>query len=44
MYTRQEGPDVVLLERNEKLTMWKSESSRLSYSLVETLPPLSMIM
>ena len=29
----------MLLERNGKLTMWKSKSSRLSYSLVESLPP-----
>ena len=33
----------MLLERNGKLTMWKSKSSRLSYSLVESLPPLSMM-
>ena len=33
----------MLLERYGKLTMWKSKSSRLSYSLVESLPPLSMI-
>ena len=26
----------MLLERNGKLTMWKSKSSRLSYSLVES--------
>ena len=32
----------MLLERNGKFTMWKSKSSRLSYSLVESLPPLSM--
>ena len=31
----------MLLERNGKFTMWKSKSSRLSYSLVESLPPLS---
>ena len=30
----------MLLERYGKLTMWKSKSSRLSYSLVESLPPL----
>ena len=30
----------MLLERNGKFTMWKSKSSRLSYSLVESLPPL----
>ena len=40
MYTPSEGPDGVLLERYGKLTMWKSKSSRLSYSLVESLPPL----
>ena len=33
----------MLLERYGKLTMWKSKSSRLSYSLVESLPPLSMM-
>ena len=33
----------MLLVRNGKLTMWKSKSSRLSYSLVESLPPLSMM-
>ena len=33
----------MLLEKNGKLTMWKSKSSRLSYSLVESLPPLSMM-
>ena len=33
----------MLLERNGKFTMWKSKSSRLSYSLVESLPPLSMM-
>ena len=38
MYTPKEGPDGMLLERNGKLTMWKSKSSRLSYSLVESLP------
>ena len=43
MYTPYEGPAGMLLERNEKLTMWKSKSSRLSYSLVESLPPLSMM-
>ena len=37
------GPDGMVLERNEKLTMWKSKSSPLSYSLVENLPPLSMM-
>ena len=31
----------MLLDRNGKFTMWKSKSSRLSYSLVESLPPLS---
>ena len=41
MYTPKEGPDGMLLERNGKLTMWKSKSSRLSYSLVEILLPLS---
>ena len=40
MYTPQEEPDDMLLERNGKLTMWKSKSSRLSYCLVESLPPL----
>ena len=30
MYTFQDWPDCMLLERNEKLTMWKSKSSRLS--------------
>ena len=34
----------MLLERNGKLTMWKSKSSRLSYSLVESLPPLSKVL
>ena len=29
----------MLLERYGKLTMWKSKSSRLSYSLIESLPP-----
>ena len=43
MYTPYEGPDGTLLERNGKLTMWKSKSSRLSYSLVENLPLLSMV-
>ena len=43
MYTPSEGPDGMLLERNGKFTMWKSKSSRLSYSLVESLPPLSMM-
>ena len=43
MYTPHEGPDGMLLERNGKLNTWKSKSSRLSYSLVESLPPLSMI-
>ena len=33
----------MLLERNGKLTMCKSKSSRSSYSLVESLPPLSMM-
>ena len=33
----------MLLERYGKLTMWKSKSSCLSYSLVESLPPLSMM-
>ena len=33
----------MLLERYGKLTIWKSKSSRLSYSLVESLPPLSMM-
>ena len=33
----------MLLERYGKLTVWKSKSSRLSYSLVESLPPLSMM-
>ena len=33
----------MLLERNGKLTMWKSKSSRLLYSLVESLPPLFMM-
>ena len=43
MYTPYEEPDVMLLERNGKLTMEKSKLSRLSYSLVESLPPLSMM-
>ena len=30
MYTPYEGPDGMLLERNGKLTMWKSKSLRLS--------------
>ena len=35
----------MLLERNGKLTMWKSpKSSRLSYSLVESLPPHKYLM
>ena len=33
----------MLLEGNGKLTMWKSKSSRLSNSLVESLPPLFMM-
>ena len=33
----------MLLERNGKLTMWNSKSLHLSYSLVERLPPLSMM-
>ena len=33
----------MLLERNGKLTMWKSKSSRLSYSQVESLSPLFKI-
>ena len=33
----------MLLERNGKLTKWKSKSSRLSHSLVESLPLLSMM-
>ena len=33
----------MLLERYAKLTMPKSKSSYLSYSLVESLPPLSMM-
>ena len=44
MYTPQEGPDCMLLERNEKLTMWKSKSSLLSKNLVESLPPLFLMM
>ena len=43
IYTPQEGPDGMLLEKNGKLTMWMSKSSRLSYNLVESLPPLSMM-
>ena len=39
-----EGPDGMLLERNGKLTMRKSKSSRLSYSLVESLPPHKYLM
>ena len=38
MYT---PPDGLLLERNGNLTMWKSKSLRLSYSLVESVAPLS---
>ena len=30
VYTIYEGPDGMLLERNGKLTMWKSKSSGLS--------------
>ena len=44
MYTPYEGLDGILLERNGKLTMWKSKSSRLSYSLVESLPPHKYLM
>ena len=44
MYTLYEGLDGMLLERNGKLTMWKSKSSRLSYSLVERLPPHKCLM
>ena len=33
----------MLLERNGKLTMWKSKSSCLSYSLVESLPPYALL-
>ena len=44
MYTAYEGLDGMLLERNGKLTMWKSKSSRLSYSLVESLPPYKYLM
>ena len=43
MYTPLEGPDGMLLEINGKLTMWISKSSRLAYSLVKSLPPLSMM-
>ena len=43
MYTPLEGPGGMLLERNGKLTMWKSKSLRLSNSLVESLPPLSVM-
>ena len=43
MCTPKESPDGMLLERNGKLTMWKSKLSRLSYSLFESLPPLSII-
>ena len=43
MFTPYEEPDRMLLERNEKFTMFKSKSSRLSYSLVESLPPLSIM-
>ena len=43
MYAPYKGPDGMLLERNEKLTMLKSKSSRLSYSLVESLSPLSIM-
>ena len=41
MYTPYEGLDGMLLERNGKLTIWKS---RLSYSLVESLPPHKYLM
>ena len=44
MYTPYEGLDGMLLERNGKLTMWKSKSSRLLYSLVECLPPHKYLM
>ena len=44
MYTPYEGLDGMLLERNGKLTIWKSKSSRLSYSLVESLPPHKYLM
>ena len=40
VYTPYEGLDGMLL----KLTMWKSKSSRLSYSLVESLPPHKYLM
>ena len=38
-----EGPDGMLLERNGKLTMWKSKSSCLQYSLFKSLPLWSMM-
>ena len=43
MYTPYKGPDGMLLGRNGKLTMWKSKSSCLSYSIVENLPAVSMM-
>ena len=42
IYTPSEGPDGMLLERNGKLTIWKSKSSRVPYSMVESLPQLSI--
>ena len=44
MYTPYEGLDGMLLERNGQLTIWKSKSSCLSYSLVESLPPRKYLM
>ena len=43
MYMPYEVPDGMLLERNGKLTVWKSKSSRLSYGMIESLPPQSMM-
>ena len=44
IYTPYKGLDGMSLERNGKLTVWKSKSSRLSYSLVESLPPHKYLM
>ena len=41
MYTPQEGPDGMLLERYGKLTMWKSKPPRLPHSPAESSPPPS---
>ena len=44
MHPPYKGLDGMLLERNGKLTVWKSKSSCLSYSLVESLPPHKYLM